>query len=118
MAIKTSCLPQARKRVVTKMDIGKALVKRRKERGLKQGEVAQKAQIHQSTLSRIEQNQEAPGKQALLGLISALDITEPLASKLMLSCDYLPDPWKNALLQGLEKYGENFLNCLEKLIHD
>jgi HTH-type transcriptional repressor of puuD len=59
------------------MDLGKAIRELRKQSGLSQKELAQKASITQAALSQIE-NGKRPGIQTLKKISEALEIPESL----------------------------------------
>ncbi len=55
--------------------IGKRIANARKERGLTQGKLAEKADISNTYLSHIETNRSIPSLETLVAICDALDIT-------------------------------------------
>lgn len=60
------------------MDIGNTIKELRRQKGLKQNELAEKAQITQAYLSKIENNSKEPTISSLKAIANSLDVPLPI----------------------------------------
>lgn len=60
------------------MDIGNTIKELRKAKGLKQNELAEKAQITQAYLSKIENNSKEPTISSLKAIADSLEVPLPI----------------------------------------
>ena len=98
--------------------IGKRIARRRKELGLKQAEVEEKADITYKYLSTIERAKSIPSTEVIMRLAIALDTTPD--AFLVGTARQAGDEWKNVaeLLRGLDekqlRLARSFLLWLEE----
>ena len=74
-------------------EIGKRIARRRKELGLKQSEVEEKADLGYKYLSNIERSISIPSVEVILRLASALDTTPD--EVLIGTCSHENNEWKD-----------------------
>lgn len=73
-------------------EIGKRIARRRKELGLKQSEVEEKADLGYKYLSNIERSISIPSVEVIMRLANALDTTPD--EFLIGTCSYENEEWK------------------------
>lgn len=99
-------------------EIGKRIARRRKELGLRQVQVCERAQINDKYLSCIERATSIPSLEVLVKLAIALETTPD--EFLTGTIRYEDDPWQDAarLLHGLDEekltIAKSFLSWLRQ----
>jgi transcriptional regulator with XRE-family HTH domain len=81
------------------MEIGTAIKKIRTEKGLTQGNLAEKCQISQTSLSQIEKNLKRPSAKNLSKICHELNVPEPILHLMSIQESDVPERKREAFSQ-------------------